>query len=145
MDMLRWDPFADLAALRERVNRAFEESMRPGERLEPASSRTWAPLVDIYATERELVLLVDIPGVKMEDLEIAVEGETVTIKGERQPAEGREYLRVERPYGPFLRSFTIGMPVDQARVSARYANGVLEITMPKAEEAQPKRVQVQVE
>jgi len=146
MDLLRWDPFSDLAALRDRVNRVFEESLtRPGERREPAASRSWAPLVDIYETPAEIVLLADIAGVQQDDLDVQVTGDTLTIKGERKPQQDRQYVRVERPYGVFLRSFTIGTPIDQAQVRAHYREGVLEVILPKAAEAHPRQVQVQVD
>jgi len=145
MGVLRWDPFAELASLRERVNRVFEESMRPEDRREQSPARAWAPLVDIYETPAEIVVEADLAGVKQDDIEIQVMGDTLTLRGERKDTEGRNYVRVERPYGPFSRSFTIGTPIDQAGVKARYKDGVLEITLPKAEEAKPKQVKVQVD
>ncbi len=144
MDVMRWDPFADLASLRERVNRAFEESF-PRAGREQMAGRTWAPLVDIFETKDEIVVQAEIASAKQEDLDVQVVGDTLTIRGERKAPEDRTYVRVERPYGAFMRSFTIGTPIDQANVKARYHDGLLEVVLPKAAEAKPKQVQVQID
>jgi len=144
MNFMRWDPFVDLRTLRERVNRLFEESLSHSSLQEPVIPRTWAPVVDIYEAPEALVVEAELSGMKQEEIEIELTGDTLTIKGERRPEEGREFLRQERNYGPFQRAFTLGMPIDQAGVKARYREGVLEITLPKAEEARPKQVKIDV-
>ncbi|MHB0937830.1 MAG: Hsp20/alpha crystallin family protein [Armatimonadota bacterium] len=147
MSMVRWDPFADMAQLREQVNRLFEQSLTRNGR-EPVSTRTWAPLVDIEETADALVLHVELPGVTPEEIAIQIEGDTLTIRGERkfaQEAKDRQYVRIERAYGAFMRTFTLGVPVKQADVKASYREGVLEIVLPKAEEVKPKQIQIQVE
>ena len=143
----RWDPFRDLAQLQDRINRIFEDRMTREGRTEPASTRTWAPLVDIYEDESELVVRAEIPGVKREDINIQVTNDELVISGERKFEEDggkRNYMRLERPYGPFQRSFSIGLPVKTTEVKASYKDGVLEVTVPKAEETKPKQVQVEV-
>jgi len=144
MDLIRWDPFGDLSTLRERVNRLFEETLARPDRREPASARTWAPLVDIYDANGDIVLRADLPGLKQEDIDLQLTGDTLTIRGERKLSEEHSYMRVERPHGNFERSFTLSVPIDQSKVKASYREGVLEIVLPKAEEAKPKQVKVEV-
>ncbi|MHB9132153.1 MAG: Hsp20/alpha crystallin family protein [Armatimonadota bacterium] len=146
MSMLRWDPFADMAQLREQVNRLFAQSQSHTAH-KPVASRTWAPAVDIYETENTLVLRIDAPGANPHEVDIQISGDTLTIKGERTLAEeqGVHYLRIERSYGPFQRAFTLGMPVDEHNVRANYRDGVLEITLPKQEHAKSKQVKVEVQ
>lgn len=145
MDLIRWDPFADLGTLRDRVNRLFEETLSRSGLREPAEARTWAPLVDIHETDGEIVVSADLPGLSRDQIDIELTGDSLTIKGERTFEDAnKNYVRVERPRGAFQRSFTIGVPIDQANVKAAYHDGVLEVTLPKAEEARPKQVKVEV-
>lgn len=138
----RWDPFRDLSVLQDRINKIFNEQAG---RSEPASTRAWAPVVDILETESDLVVRAELPGLKQEDIDIEVTSESLSIKGERkfEDAAKDQYLRVERPYGPFQRSFTIGVPVQPDKVKATYRDGVLEVNIPKAEEVKPKKIQIQ--
>jgi HSP20 family protein len=139
----RWDPFGEMGALHDRLNRAFEEmvSRRDGPAAEPSA---WAPLVDILETDRALVFRADLAGVRVEDLAVELDGNTLTLTGRRK-TEDAAYLRIERPHGPLRRSFTIGTAVDPRRVKATYRNGVLEIVLPKSGELNPQRVKVQLE
>ncbi|MCX8053290.1 MAG: Hsp20/alpha crystallin family protein [Armatimonadetes bacterium] len=139
----RWDPFRDLSVLQDRINRIFNEHSR----LEEPGSRTWAPVVDILETSTDLVVRAEIPGVKREDIDVEVTSESLTIRGERKfDTENKDqYLRVERPYGPFQRSFSIGVPVQADKIRASYRDGVLEIVIPKAEEVTPKKIQISAE
>jgi HSP20 family protein len=136
----RWDPFRDLSVLQDRINRIFSEANRPAEE----SARTWAPVVDILETEGDLVVRAELPGMKREDIDIEITSESLTIRGERTFDEAAKdsYLRVERPYGPFQRSFSIGVPVDAGKIKAKYQDGILEITIPKAETVKPKKIPV---
>lgn len=146
MSQVRWDPFGDVSIFRQQVNRMFEHSLARSER-EPVQAHTWTPTVDIYETEREIVLAVEVPGVKPEEIDIQITGDTLTIRGERKLARednGRQYMRIERSYGPFQRSFTLGVPINQQQVKAAYRDGLLEITLPKAEEVKPKQVKVEI-
>ncbi|MHB9133846.1 MAG: Hsp20/alpha crystallin family protein [Armatimonadota bacterium] len=146
MSIVRWDPFADMAQLRDQINRMFEQSLtRNGS--EPVSTQTWAPRVDIVEMEDALTLHVELPGVKPEEIDIQITGDVLTLKGERKfekTVKEKQYIRVERAYGAFQRSFTLGFPVNQQDVKANYQNGVLEITLPKAEAAKPKQIKVEV-
>lgn len=147
MSIVRWDPFADMAQLREQVNRLFEQSLTRAGR-EPVSTRTWAPMVDIEETADALVLHAELPGIKPEDIAIQIEGDTLTLRGERkfeQESADRQYIRVERSYGAFQRTFTLGVPIKQDEVKASYRDGVLEVVLPKSEEVKPKQIKIEVE
>ena len=105
----------------------------------------WRPPVDIYERDDALVLVMDLPGVRKEDIDLQVDGATLTVQGEktRQLADTRS-LRLERPVGRFRRSFRMGAPIDPARVKASYRNGVLEIVLPKAASPGPVRLHIDV-
>src|SRR5207248_11361489 len=105
----------------------------------------WAPAADIYETENDLVLQLDLPGVDPKQIDVRVENNVLTIRGERRfdgKVERENFHRVERAYGTFSRSFTLAMAVDSDRIQANYRNGVLSITLPKTEQAKPKRIQI---
>lgn len=145
MAIIRWDPFRDLVTLRDRMNKLFEEmpSGRGEER--DLTSSAWAPAVDIYETEGELVLSAEIPGVDEKDIEIKVEDSTLTIRGERKfekETKEENYHRIERAYGSFMRSFTLPNYIDQDRIEAQQENGILKIHMPKKEETKPRKVKI---
>ena len=146
MSLIRWDPFGEMHQLRGQVNTLFEQMLaRQGQ--DRAYSQTWAPSVDILETDTTIVLHVEVAGIKPEDIDIAITGDTLTIKGERkaeQEEHGKQYVRIERSYGAFQRSFTLGVSIDQAGVKATSKDGVLEITLPKREEVKPKQVKVEV-
>ena len=113
-----------------------------------SSITTWAPAVDIYETEHELVVKADLPDIKPEELDIRVENNILTIRGERKfekKVNESNYLRVERAYGSFSRSFSLANTVNSEAIKAEYKNGVLTLTIPKREEAKPKQIKVNVE
>jgi HSP20 family protein len=136
----RLEPFA---ALQDEINRVFSQR-RSGE----SNLTTWMPPVDIYESEQELVVKADLPDIDPKDLDIRVENNILTIRGERkfeQNADQDSYLRVERPYGPFSRSFALANTVNTEAIRAEYQNGVLTLHIPKREEAKPKQIKVNVE
>nr|HID12371.1 Hsp20/alpha crystallin family protein [Anaerolineae bacterium] len=144
-NLVRWEPFRELISLREAMDRLFEESfVRPWAGwLAPVGVETLA--VDMYETDDAIVIKSAIPGVKPEDLDVSVSGDTLTIKGEtRAEEEVREenYIRRERRYGSFCRSLTIPVPVVADKAEAEFENGVLTLTLPKAEEVKPKPIKV---
>mgnify|MGYP001086888786 CR=1 FL=1 len=145
MSFMPWDPFIDLRALRERIDRLFEESMRHSTRREAEPSTTWAPMVDIYENDDAIVVELELAGLKRKDIGVELAGDTLTVRGERKAAPRGEFLRQERPAGPFLRAFTLGVPVDSQEVKANYENGILRVTLPKTESAGPKQVEIDVE
>ena len=141
----RWEPFRGVSTLQEQINRLFTEAFdRKGEE---SSLSAWAPAVDIQETEQELVVKADLPGIDPKDLDIRVENNLLTIRGERKfekKVNEDSYLRVERSYGSFARSFTLANTVNAEAIQADYHNGVLTLTLPKREEAKPKQIKVSV-
>ncbi|HEX9860433.1 MAG TPA: Hsp20/alpha crystallin family protein [Nitrospirota bacterium] len=147
MSLVPWDPFRNLVALQDRMNRMFEETVQAGKETEMMRPGTWAPVVDIYEDEEEVVLVAEVPGIEMEDVDIQVRDNTLTLKGERKmekPVNKENYHRVERTYGSFMRAFTLPSTVDQDKISANYAKGVLEIKMPKSARSKPTQIKIDV-
>jgi HSP20 family protein len=142
MSMTRWEPFRGLNTLQEQVNRLFEDSVTRTPEL-----ASWAPAVDIFETENELVVKADLPDAQEKDIDVRVENNTLTIRGERKfNSEVHEdnYLRVERAYGTFTRSFSLPNTVNTEGIHAEYRNGVLSVRMPKREETKPKQIKISV-
>lgn len=141
----RWEPFRGVSTLQDQINRLFTGTLeRAGEE---SSLTAWAPAVDIYETEHELVVKADLPDVDPQDLDIRVENNVLTIRGERKfekEVNEENYLRVERAYGAFARSFTLANTVNSEAIKADYQNGVLTLSIPKREEAKPKQIKVNV-
>ncbi len=143
----RWDPFAEMADLRRETDHIFGEFFGRTPFRMAATEAMWSPLVDVHETKDGIVLQVELPGVKQEDIQVSIEGDTLTLKGERKrEAEVREdqYQRIERSYGRFERTILLPSVVDSTRVKATYREGVLEIQLPKKEEAKPKEIKVEV-
>src|SRR4029077_5372558 len=145
-NMNRWEqPFRGASTLQEQINRVFGDVVgRTGER---STWTSWAPAVDIYETENELVVKAHLPDVNPQDLDIRVENNILTIRGERKfeaKVHDENYLRVERSYGSFSRSFQLANSVNSEAIKADYQNGVLTLSIPKREEAKPKQIKVNV-
>jgi HSP20 family protein len=141
----RFEPFRGFATLQDQVNRIFNETVRTHG--DESALTTWAPAVDIHETPNELVVKADLPDVDEKDIDVRVENNLLTIRGERKfeksvPAEN--YLRVERTYGAFSRSFSLPNTVDPESIRAEYKNGVLTVNLPKREESKPRQVKVNV-
>jgi HSP20 family protein len=146
MSITRWDPFQNLASLQDQVNRLFDTSFT-GRRTDGAALTTWAPAVDIYETENELVVKADLPDINEKDLDVRVENNMLTIRGERkfeQKVKEDNYLRIERTYGSFSRSFSLPSTVNTEAIKAQYKNGVLTVELPKRAESKPRQVKVNV-
>ena len=145
MAIIRWDPFRDMVTLREKMNRLFEDAVtHRGEERELISS-AWAPAVDIYEDENQLVLSAEVPGLEEKDVEIKIEDSTLIIQGERKmqkETKEENYHRIERAYGSFYRSFSLPNYIDQEKIHAENENGVLKITMPKKAELKPRKVKI---
>ena len=143
--LTRWEPFRGVSTLQDQINRLFTDTF---ERTGDESTLTaWAPAVDIYETEHELVVKADLPDIDPKDLDIRVENNVLTIRGERKfekKVNEENYLRVERSYGSFARSFTLANTVNADAIKAEYHNGVLTLSIPKREEAKPKQIKVNV-
>jgi HSP20 family protein len=142
----RFEPFRGVFSLQEQINRLFNEAFDRSS--DEANLTVWAPAVDIYETEHELVVKVDLPEIKPEELDIRVENNILTLRGERKfekQVNEDNYLRVERSYGSFSRSFSLSHTVNTEAIKADYKNGVLTLSIPRREEAKPKQIKVRVE
>jgi len=147
MAVVKWDPFRDLVSIQDRMNRLFEQTLSRSRGEEGVTATTWTPAVDIYETADTIVMKAELPGVTREDIHIQINGSTLTLKGERRFArdvQEESYLRIERAYGSFHRSFALPATVQQENVRAVLRDGVLELTLPKAEDSKPKRISVDV-
>jgi HSP20 family protein len=137
--------FRGVNTLQDQINRLFNEAFEHGS--EESNLTTWAPAVDINETEHELVVKADLPGVDTKDLDIRVENNVLTIRGERKfekKVNEENYLRVERAFGSFSRSFSLANTVNPEGIKADYQNGVLTLNIPKREEAKPKQIKVNI-
>jgi HSP20 family protein len=142
MTLTRWNPVRDLAAVEiDRLNRMFEAFSG-----EPLGSGAWVPAIDIYETrDQDVVVKVDLPAMKREDIKVTFENNVLSIEGERKfvsDVSREQYHRLERGSGAFRRSFTLPTTVDAARVEATYQDGVLTVTLPRREETRPRQIQV---
>lgn len=142
-----WDVMRELAVMQQRMNRICSGPYDRGH--EDGTSRgSWLPPVDIYQTpDRQIVLKAELPGLKREDIDLTVEKNTLTIRGERKRDDGvpdDRYHRVERACGAFSRSFTLPNTIDGGNVHAEYRDGVLTVTLPTRDEARPRQIQVEV-
>jgi len=134
-----FDPYNGLRFLEDAVTRLMSE---------PRANRPWSPSVDIFETEDALTLKADLPDVRIEDIDVRVEHQTLTLRGQRKFEKDEKikgYHRIERSYGEFVRTFAVPSTVDTEKVQADYKNGVLTITLPKKEAAKPRQVKVAVQ
>jgi HSP20 family protein len=142
MAITRWDPFREVVALQNRVNSLFRE-MNEGD--SPLTTASFVPAVDIYEDNKKVVLKLEVPGIEEKDLDIRVENNTLTVKGERKfEKEEKEenFHRIERRYGSFYRAFTLPSTVDTEHIAASYNAGVLKLELNKKPEAQPKQIKI---
>jgi HSP20 family protein len=149
MSIVRWEPFSDLMSLREAMDRLFEESVvRPGSRLMTPYGAASELALDVYETDNDLVVTAALPGVNPEDVDITITGDALCIKGETKSeskVEKANYLRQERRYGAFARTIALQTPVQADKAEAKFKDGVLTLSIPKAEEAKPKSIKVKTE
>jgi len=148
MAIVRWDPFRELNAVQERMNRLFGDVYRAADD-DVMRRGAWAPPVDIYDSgNHELVIKAELPDMSKDDIEITVENNTLTLRGEKKMDSAMKdecCHRIERTYGTFSRTFSLPTTVDTSKVSADYKNGVLTVKLPVREEAKPKQIQVHVQ
>lgn len=138
-------PLREMMTLREAMDRLFEEPFfRPWILWRRGTSEEPLRLpVDVYTTPEEIVIVASVPGLLPEEVDVSIQGDTLTIRGElRPPLDNVQYLFQERPYGPFTRSLVLNVPVDVDKAEVTLENGVLTITLPKAEEIKPKTIKV---
>lgn len=145
MAVIRWDPFRELSTLQDRMNRLFDDAARGGGNGEPTSTTAWSPAVDIVETDTTIQVRAEVPGLSRDDIELSLENNVLTLKGERKfekESKDENYHRIERSYGSFSRSFSVPSTVDEAGIKADYKEGVLTITLPKTQKAKPKQISI---
>jgi HSP20 family protein len=143
MALVRWDPFRELSALQGEVNRLFS---RLGDG-ETSERRSFTPVVDVVETDNAIKLKAELAGMRPEDIKMDVQDNVLTISGERrfeEEVKEDKYYRIERRYGAFSRSIALPPDVDASKIEANYDNGVLDVTVPKTEQAKPKKIEIAV-
>jgi len=149
MTIVKWDPFRNVAALQDRINRIFDESFsRTADLDDDISMSAWKPLVDIYETDEAIILKAELPGIKKEDVSVEVKDNVITLKGvrtEEKEIKEKNYYRKERAFGTFSRAFNLQHRIQPDKIKARFKDGVLKIEIPKPEEEKPKQITVKVE
>jgi len=154
MSLVRWNPARELATwpsdlfgIQREMNRMFNNFFRGDARDEDSALSSWTPAVDISEHDSEFVVKVEVPGVNKDDVKITLESNILTIRGEKKhekETKEENYHRVERSYGSFQRSFTLPTTVKSDKIDAVYKDGILTVSLPKAEEAKPKQIEVKV-
>lgn len=147
MAIVRWEPFRDVFSTQDRFNRLFNQTLSQVFGEEDRKLGTWAPAVDVFETDQNLVVKAELPGIDPKDVEIRVESNTLFLKGQRKfeiEVKEENYHRIERSYGSFTRTFALPGSIDAEKVSADYKSGVLTLTLPKREEAKPKTIKINV-
>ena len=145
MALVRWDAARELDSLQGEMNRLFSSFFDTPTTSNGAGARRWIPAMDLVETDDHFVLKADLPGMSEGDVSIEVERDVLTISGERKTeheAKKDGYYRIERSAGAFSRSLTLPEGVDAGAVTASFANGVLDVRIPKPAQAQPRRVQI---
>ena len=154
MSLVRWNPARELATwpselfgLQREMNRMFDHVFRYDTRDDDTGFSAWTPAVDIAEHDDEYLVKVELPGVNKDDVKITLENNILTIRGEKKQekeTKKENYHRIERSYGSFQRSFTLPTSVKSDKIDAAYKDGILQIALPKAEEAKPKQIEVKV-
>jgi HSP20 family protein len=150
MTLQRFDPFRDIMNLRNQMDALFNEigmGLLPRTAGQTEAAATWSPAVDIYETDKEIVLKAELPDIKQEDIRVSVDNNRLSITGERKfesEVKRENYHRIERSYGTFARTFTLPPTVDQDNIRAEYKQGVLTVSLPKREVAQGRDIAIQV-
>ena len=149
MSLVRWDPFRDLSSFQNSINRIFDDRFSYLKPLEGVNlTQSWVFPVNIKDTPEAVVIHAEIPGVKREDISLSYNDKVLTIRGERKNGvkeEDGSYIKVERKYGAFSRSFSLDIPVEEEKIKACYKEGILEIILPKKEQAKSKEIEIEVD
>jgi len=146
MELVRWRPMRDLLGFGSGLDRFFDDFFAPSTS-ETGTSETWSwqPVVDIYDKDESIVIKADLPGVDKKDIHVDLKGRVLTLSGERseeKEANDEGYYRKERAYGKFVRTFNLSSDVTPDKINASYKDGVLHITIPKAEASKPKQITI---
>ena len=146
-----WDPVRDLVSLQQRMNRLFEETAERRSRVDEEDESEieraeWYPAADVYEKEKEFVIALDLPGVQKQALDVSLDDDRLTVRGERAapPEDDSQVRRAERPHGRFVRSFTLPSTVDREGIAADYKDGVLRLRLPKRQEPRARRLEIEV-
>ncbi len=145
--LVPWSPFEMMEEMGRRFEDVFGREFPTVWRRLPAEERAWAPAIEVMEKDDKFLVRAELPGMKKEDIDVSVTGDTLTIKGERKAeSEVKEenYYRSERVYGNFFRSISLPTSVDTKKIEASYKDGILEIGLPKAPEVQPKKIEISV-
>lgn len=149
MAIVKWDPFININALQDRINRLFDESFpRSAETDEELAMCAWRPNVDIYQTDAGITLKAELPGVNKEDVSVEIKDNVLTLRGERfadEEVKEENYFRRERCCGLFQRAFTLQTKVNPDEIKARFKNGILEVRIPKPAVETPKQIKVDID
>lgn len=149
MAIVRWDPFKDFLSLQQDMGRLFERTFGgEGKSLLGWASGAWAPAVDMYETDKEVVMTAELPGLTAKDIDISLKDDTLTLRGEKKFSEEikeENYYRLERRYGSFKRLVQLPSAVKKDKIKAAFRDGVLTVSLPKVEEEKPKEIKVKVE
>ncbi len=140
MNLMRFDPYREIATLQDRLNRAFGQTERGNENL-----AAWAPPVDISEERDRILITAELPGFQEDQISIQTENGMLTLSGERKfekETGDKAYHRVERSYGQFVRSFSLPNNVDREKIKARFVNGLLQVELPKREDARPRQIKI---
>lgn len=145
MNIVKYDPFRELRGLQDEMTRLFSGALPASVSREEMLNGAWIPQVDIFENRENLVLEADLPGLSLEDFDLSIENNVITLKGERKfekKAETDNYHRVERSYGSFTRSFTLPQTVTAEGATAEFKNGILYVSLPKREETRARKIEV---
>lgn len=148
MRSLATRPIQDLFSINNEMSRLFDNWYRPARYRAEGENLDWAPVVDILEADEHVEIRAEIPGLSEKDVQVSVTDDVLTLRGEKTQESGengQKYHRVERSYGRFQRSFTLPANLNPADIKAKFTNGVLTVSIPKAKEVQPKEIQISVE
>ena len=144
MSLVRWRPFEDLISVQDEINRALDDAVLRSPRWR--TTRGWYPAVDLMENEEEFRLVAELPGLGRDDVKISLTDSVLTLRGEKKTErqeKNQNWHHVERTYGSFERSFQLTAPVDNAKISAKFKDGVLTIVLPKSEESRPRDILIE--
>ena len=149
MTIIRWDPFRNMTTLQDRINRIFDETAsRSGDYDVEVNKCDWRPVVDIYDTQKAIVINAELPGVLKESITLDVKENILTLKGERKSEDEvsqENYYRMERCFGTFERAFTLPATIDAGKITANFKDGMLRIEIPKLQEKKQQQITINVD
>jgi HSP20 family protein len=148
MAIVRWRPFRDVVSIQDEMNRLFDDFFGHPVARTDWTEGVWNPSVDVSEDKDNVILRAEMPGMIKEDVKISIQDGVLTLKGEKKQEKeekDRNYHRIERNYGAFCRSFQLPTSVKSDKIKATYKDGVLSVTLPKAEEVKPKEIPISIE